>query len=305
MKRINIIYKDNGVGLTHDAAILQSALPDCRFNLISIEPGHKFTRKPADVNIFLEVIDMQGQLFSLAPLNYYIPNPEWFEIHSWRKFLHRFDLILAKTHDCEKIFGQIVGYKKVVYTSFTSFDKYDSMVEKKMLFGHFAGRSDTKNSKPVYDAWAKHKIPTKLIYCKHGTREPSRENIHVISERIENETMKQLMNACIFHLCPSQYEGFGHYINEAKSCGAIVITTDAAPMNEFVNNQFGTHILSMQTKKKELGLLHIVDSTAVWRAAERVLGYDVQQILKMSKNSRNSYLENDRFFRNKIKEVLL
>ena len=36
------------------------------------------------------------------------------------------------------------------------------------------------------------------------------------------------------HICPSAREGFGHYINEARSVGAVVLTIDAAPMSEFV-----------------------------------------------------------------------
>ena len=50
------------------------------------------------------------------------------------------------------------------------------------------------------------------------------------------EDLLILMNACQYHLCPSEYEGFGHYINEARSTGALIISTDAAPMNELVKN---------------------------------------------------------------------
>jgi hypothetical protein len=42
-----------------------------------------------------------------------------------------------------------------------------------------------------------------------------------------------MMNRHRFHIMPSKYEGFGHYIHEAIGCGGIVLTTDARPMNEF------------------------------------------------------------------------
>lgn len=38
------------------------------------------------------------------------------------------------------------------------------------------------------------------------------------------------------HVCPSSREGFGHYINEARSVGALVVTIAAGPMNELVQD---------------------------------------------------------------------
>ena len=38
------------------------------------------------------------------------------------------------------------------------------------------------------------------------------------------------------YVCPSSTEGYGHYLNEGRSAGGIIITTDAAPMNELVSN---------------------------------------------------------------------
>ena len=43
------------------------------------------------------------------------------------------------------------------------------------------------------------------------------------------------------HVCCSDAEGFGHYINEGRAHGALVrtVTTDAAPMNELVDESCG------------------------------------------------------------------
>jgi len=43
------------------------------------------------------------------------------------------------------------------------------------------------------------------------------------------------MNMCLVHIFPSQVEGFGHVINEARSCASVVITTNYPPMNELVD----------------------------------------------------------------------
>ena len=56
---------------------------------------------------------------------------------------------------------------------------------------------------------------------------------------LSSEDLKTEMNAQGVHLCPSEREGFGHYINEARATGALVVTTDFAPMNELIDSTMG------------------------------------------------------------------
>ena len=61
-----------------------------------------------------------------------------------------------------------------------------------------------------------------------------RGNIDFIHDFLPKSKLQALQNQCGFHICPSETEGFGHYIMEALSCSAVVVTTNAPPMNEFI-----------------------------------------------------------------------
>ena len=67
-------------------------------------------------------------------------------------------------------------------------------------------------------------------------------NVTVYNARLKDEDYRIIQNAYRFHICPSEYEGFGHYINEALSVGAIVLTIDAAPMNELCRPDYSVLI---------------------------------------------------------------
>ena len=55
-------------------------------------------------------------------------------------------------------------------------------------------------------------------------------------EPIHWKSVEKIIEKAGCFLCPSSIEGYGHYINEAKSCKSIVVTTDFAPMNEFIDS---------------------------------------------------------------------
>jgi len=68
------------------------------------------------------------------------------------------------------------------------------------------------------------------------------ENLIIYTERLADEELLGLQQSSGVHLCPSREEGFGHYINEARALGALVMTTNWAPMNDLVQDHFGVLI---------------------------------------------------------------
>ena len=305
--KINLIFVDNGVGLTRDADILTDVIhkfkPDAEVNRIDIYK--QVNLKKADINIFLEVIDHNGQFFQLAKVNYYMPNPEWYAF-AWDKYLSQFDAILCKTHDTERIF-KAKGLK-TVYTSFSSVDRMLTVINNKYrAFLHTAGQSETKGSDKVVKAYDNIRDEALGLIFTRSKGKPNywiNNNAQGVFDRIPDAELRTLQNACIFHLCPSMYEGFGHYIDEARSCGGIIITTGAWPMAELVPEEIGIHVPVESTSAMSLATLQHVSVDGLAEAMMKATNMNHKQIGIKSLAARAFYLKNKSIFEGNIKNVL-
>ena len=296
--KINLLSHDNGVGLTQDVKLVNDILSTrykCKFIDLRYDPP-----QPADVNIFFEILDQR--FYKSAKINLLFPNPEWF---MWPTLLKGIDLVLCKTRDAVRIFN-ILG-AKTVFTSFTSEDRlhnFSSVNERVYL--HTAGQSRTKGTETVFRAWKKtypEMIFTKLFEAEQY--EHHHPNIYTYFDRIDLNVMIELQNKCTFHLCPSQYEGFGHYIWEAKSARGIVITTDKPPMNEMVTDGVDGFLVESKTgKRMNYGRLAFVDLESLQRVIEKTMTLTNDQIKMMRRASRESWEANDIFFKAELLKVL-
>ena len=292
----NFITVDNGVGLSRDMKIFADTL-GIKYNFVDYTTNRGMA--PADVNVFFEVTK-RGQLSS-ARHNVIIPNPEWFA-SEWLSFIDRFDLVLCKTHHAQEVFSKYVG-SRAVYIGWTSEDR-QMEATKIRKFLHTAGKSETKGTKSVYRAFSDYRHPDLLI----TTSKPqgwlqSNKYVTVSNTRLTDHNLKLVQNSFLFHVCPSEYEGFGHYINEALSCSAIVITTNAAPMNEVCKSDFS--ILCPAHVYRKMG---IVDTWAVQpdfihQAIEVCNSLTSEEIKVMSKKARLAYEQGKKEFETNLKGV--
>ena len=130
--RFNLISNlTNGCGLQQDYLLLKSALEARGHSAYGIQFNHKpLLVKPADVNIFLEVV--VPQVFTAAPKQWAIPNPEWW-FAGWDA--SPWDRVFAKTHDCERIFREKVG-NRCEYLGWMARDLYHEGIQRERKFLH-------------------------------------------------------------------------------------------------------------------------------------------------------------------------
>jgi len=103
-----------------------------------------------------------------------------------------------------------------------------------------AGKSPYKNTQPLLEAWARNPDFPPLTISTYEKEtitlvkqfmEDRRGlgyrplNIRLVDTHMTVDALNSLLLSIGNHVCPSQKEGFGHYINQARAASALLITT--------------------------------------------------------------------------------
>lgn len=232
MKSINLISRDNGVGLSTDMHLLEYLLEPAGYAVRRVD--WREPRPPAaDLAIHLELLN--PAMVRAHRWNVGIFNPEWFQ-PKWRYYLPQFRQLWTKSAECEALFRRW-GLRNVHRTGFLGRDMYDPAVDRQPTVLHLAGHSSHKNTDAVLAAWRDNPDLPPLTVISHTPREVP---ANVRLERfLDQAALRIELNRAQIHLCPSRTEGWGHYIVEAASTANLVITTDASPMNEHITAECG------------------------------------------------------------------
>lgn len=288
--KINIYTSFNGVGLERDFNLLKSVLSGHTVN--GLNWVTKQRGMSCDVSIHLEM--PRYECIKLAKRNIFIPNPEWFN-NSWKRNLSMFDEIWCKTLDCKRIFDQL--HKNCIHTGFISEDMYMGDVKRNKLLIHVAGKSMTKGTEAICEAYKKYPELPKCYLISSKNWECT--NNLIPCGRIDFSDLKILMNNALIHLCPSSYEGWGHYIHEAFSCGANVLTTDHPPMNEFTA---GIPVISKE--KMCLAEIGHVSPDAIADEIKRLYSLKESKLIELGKINRENFLRRNSEFTKFVHEQL-
>lgn len=297
--KINLIYRHSGAGLARDAVILTDELRKLGYSVKEYKVNMTNPIREADINIFLE--EVQEYFFTFANKNYFIPNAEWYKASMW--YIPDFDMIICKTREAERIFKPLNS--NTVYMGFTSLDRFQKNVDKDFRLAiHFAGKSPTKGTDAVVEAWEKNPhFPGLFLFRYLGRTDfPPLFNMRLFKKFIDEKDLLTYQNQFGIHLCPSETEGFGHYLMEALSCGAVVVTTDAPPMNEFVLDK---RCLAGYNRSEPqfLAINYYVDPEKLSEVINNLMVLSDEELRDIGTKNREFYLQSKKEFQQRIATI--
>lgn len=309
-REISIVGKQNRVGLDRDIEIVSSSLEAAgrpttyrhyrdRPWLRAIIPGPAAT--PAQ--IFIERVFPRWR--KAADRSFLIPNQERFpRRHIGR--LDSIDAVFAKTRHAAQLFARY--HRSVIHIGFTSPDRRDARVARNWRqFLHVAGRSAVKGTDLIVDLWTHHpEWPTlHLVQSSENAPTTVPPNVTLHAGHLDDRTLLHLQNSSGIHLCPSRCEGWGHYIAEGLSCGAVVLTTDAPPMNELVANEWGRLVPWDRSEPRHLGTCFYVSAAALEESIEELLQTPEAELATLGEAAREWFQQNDVNFRTTFPRVVV
>lgn len=288
---INIYTSLNGVGLEQDANILKGVLSKHTCYILDYIKRQRSHTK-GDYGIHLEI--PRYDEIDKNHINILIPNAEWFD-PKWLSKIKMFDTVFCKTFHAVEVFKKF--HPNCVYTGFTSNDMYDEQITKDKRILHIEGKSMLKNTDALISAYQLHPELDKCYAV--SSRNTGKHNGLEFFERLPYDKLKVLLNACLIHICPSMYEGFGHYINEARSTGAVIITTDRPPMNEFIKDKRFL-VEGQRARLHNLVPLFRVNPIDLANKIQAVCNMEYSELIEMGKQNREKYLQLDAEFKNNL-----
>jgi glycosyltransferase involved in cell wall biosynthesis len=329
MTTINVVAFENGVGNSRDLALVTRALAGlgCDVAVTSVSAPVRRRRRSQvvraiaatrlwfsrrrqqrggrarfDCNVMLEHV--WPEALRLAACNVVVPNPEWFD-RGDRGLLGSVDRVWSKTGHSLAAFAAL-GCRTTLI-GFDSEDRNDPAVPREAAFFHLAGKSRMKGTARLVRLWARHPDWPRLtvVHSRRAVFEAvAAPNIGYETRYLTDAELRTLQNRHVFHLCLSETEGWGHYIPEALSVGAIVLATDAPPMNEHVTTARGLLVACRAHGRQHLAATYAFDEAALERGVAAALGMDEPSRARLGAAARAWFLDNQRGFPERLAGAL-
>ena len=281
-------------GLAHSAELVAGVLASAGHDVRRHDIDHAPPGSPFDLVILFERITEQW--LGIGSVTVLIPNPEWF-LDECVELLGGIDVVFAKTRHAVAVF-EARGCA-VVHTGFTSRDQLLPGVERS--FGrwlHVAGSSRHKGTELLVEVWADNPDFPQLtiVQAPEFLQRTPPPNVTLFDEYLPGPIVQFLQNRSGVHVCPSEAEGWGHYIVEGLSVEAVVVTTDGPPMNEIVDTSRGILCAYTSTEPMRFGTRYFVSPEILEATVRATLERDPNELVQLGRRARAFYLENHAAF---------
>ena len=131
------------------------------------------------------------------------------------------------------------------------------------------------------------------------------DNIRMFIGSLEEKDLITEFTRHGVHICTSQMEGFGHYINEARASSALIITLDAPPMNELVDSSFGILIPATQSITHNHGVRFIASQKAIYEGILQVTKMPLEERKILGSKARAHFIKEQNEFYSRLHSIIL
>lgn len=293
---VHLVSNDNGVGLSTDMELLEGMLTEEGYEVRRYH-WRQQSMPRCDVAIFLEMYNPALARYAAKKVGIF--NLEWFPSH-WRPHLRKFDQLWAKSREAEEIFTKF-GLRSH-YTGFMSRDLYDPNVPRTETCLHLRGKSSLKGTEAVLEAWnAFDDLPPLTIIAQEKMIAPN--SVKVLTRMPEKDLVREL-NTHRIHVCPSKSEGWGHYITEGMSTGAVIVTTDASPMSDHVQPGRGLLLPVRRTSRRHMAQEYHTSPVDLAHQVRAAMGMGERRRAVVGSAAREHIINGNATFRKRALELL-
>ncbi len=316
-KKTNLILASHpSPGLMQDKAVVKEIAETAGYKVQTIDIPLPFSRQDINLPIPSEwqedtIVIMFEHIFGFSPepaITAFYANPEWILDSDINKIEdYPPDYILAKSRDAEQRLQSQFPTCEVIYTGFSSLTSASDNVrlDFSKVF-HARGLSGTKNTSSVLKSYEMY--GEKLPYCTVTMRTFDNavpefdsmigSNCRIIFRDLEQSEMDRLIETHGIHLCPSECEGFGHYIFGPMRLGNIVVTSDCPPMNELVTDTCG-FLIRGNIEDRGLYQKISISPDAIAETLLDIMSKSPEGLKQISQNAQNRFnMLNDEFEQN-------
>lgn len=315
---IDIYTPDHSTGLMNDAQIIANTIHSAfhksvTLRKISVPSEFTYSGKlpesiTNDIGSLGDVAIFVERAYSANFLHIYreralYANPEWFTDRD-KSICESLNItILHKSkHYCSE-FAELLPKNRHFYTGFTSIDPAIS-VANYSVFSHFRGKSRQRLSQNLIDIWQKNPDLPLLRLQAYGddigistNKWVGAGNTHFYFGMLDREEYFRELAQGGIHLCTSQVEGFGHYLNEARAMSALTIALDARPMNELITQETGILVPAKECGKRGFGTVYLAEQQDLVQAIQRARSMSLFEREQLGRNARKLYEKQSEAFR--------